>query len=456
MVIKTKLFLIALLAFIGIAVFLFWDSKPDIEVVDTNFNGVYQFPGGQLATIVPSTSSRFRLRYDNGNVQSLYHNGTPEFEVANGFSDKKIVATGNFFPSKEDNQYKIAWRENDKSIFIESLPLQQKEIYFKSGELTLRGKLTMPPGEGPFPVVIMIHGSEAYSAVDYYSLPYRLAAHGIAGFKFDKRGTGLSEGEYTQHFPTLANDVVAAANMLKTKQPIDSSRINLAGFSQGGWVAPLVAQKIDIQSIMVGYGCAIPVPREDRWGYVYQLLDKGFGQQEIEIADEMNRQLDKIIENGDDSAWDRLFELRDQNIDKSWFRAIAGSDSLLGTVAEKALGSGASFTPNAAWKVYFDWKRGDGPNFNRSYQPLDILKNIDTPSLWLLAGEDSSVPTTETTEVLEVLQKMGKKIEFKVYAQAEHGNVLFHKDETGQRVYTGYAPSYYSDMVEWFKSQNGI
>lgn len=450
---KTKIIIASLLA---TAAFLFWLSEPETEEVDTSFNGVYKFPDGQLATIVPSTATRFRLRYENGNVQSLNHSGTTVFQVANGFSGKESIATGEFLQSQNGTTNGISWSESGNSLSIERLPLQEEEIYFKSGELTLRGKLTMPVGEGPFPVVIMIHGSEAYSAVDYYPLPYLLAAHGIAGFKFDKRGTGLSEGEYTQHFPTLADDVVAATNILKTKQQINSAQINLAGFSQGGWIAPLVAQKIDIQSIMIGYGCAISVPREDRWGYVYQLLDQGFGEQEIAIADEMNKQLDAILINADDAAWDRLFSLRDQHIDKPWFRAIAGSDSLLGIVAEKSLGSGAGLTPNFVWKLYFDWKRGDGPGFNRSYEPLDTLSKINTPSLWLLAGEDSSVPTNETTVVLQDLKRMGKNIEFIVYPDAEHGNVLFNKDETGQRVYTAYASSYYSDIVGWFKSKNGL
>ncbi|MCO7224312.1 S9 family peptidase [Pleionea sp. CnH1-48] len=436
--------------------YFLWDKEPQEEAVDTSYNGAYRFPDGKLVTISPSTATKMRVLHKNGDVQSLYHDGKGVFQAANGFRSKKTVATGSFVYSEKGLATGANWVEQGNSISVERVGLRHEEMMFQSGDLKLRGKLTLPEGEGPFPVVILIHGSESYSAVDYYALPYLLAANGIAGFKFDKRGTGQSEGEYTQHFPTLSGDVVAAAELLKARNDIDPERINLAGFSQGGWIAPLVAKQIDIQSIMVGFGCAVSVPREDRWGYVYQLLDKGFGEKEIAVADEMNEQLDAILESGDDAAWDRLFALRNKHIDDDWFRAIVGSDSLLGTVAGKATQSGAFLVPDFGWKLYFDWKRGDGPNFNRSYNPQETLEDITTPSLWLLAGEDSSIPTGETTEVLEALSKKGKPIEYKVYQGAEHGNVLFTTNEQGKRTYTGYAPEYLSDVVEWFKVQNDI
>src|SRR6185503_10488045 len=53
-----------------------------------------------------------------------------------------------------------------------------------SGELQLRGKLVLPDaatyGPGPYPTVVIVHGSESYSAVDYYYEPYLYAANGFA------------------------------------------------------------------------------------------------------------------------------------------------------------------------------------------------------------------------------------------------------------------------------------
>ncbi|MEM9303092.1 MAG: alpha/beta fold hydrolase [Pseudomonadota bacterium] len=456
MSIKKKIAVAGILAASAWGAFGYFGEEP-VEFADTRFNGAYRFTDGSLVSIGPSTSERLRLmHFDNGDVASLYYNGGPGFEAAAGFSSRETIAKGAFEYSDEGVLLGASWEVGGEHAAIRRIPLRSEEMFFASGELKLRGKLTLPEGEGPFPVVVLIHGSESYSAVDYYQWPYLLAANGIAGFKFDKRGTGGSEGEYTQHFPTLAADVAAAVAKLTAREDIDPGRINLAGFSQGGWIAPLVAKSIPIRSIMVGFGCAVPVPREDRWGYVKQLLESGYGESEIAQADAMNAELDTIIDQGDDAAWDRLFVLLERHVDEPWFQSIVGSDSLLGFVAEKATANGSSWVPAFAWKLYYRWKRGDGPNFNRGYDPRSTLEAIATPSLWLLAGEDSSVPTDETAEILGELAAAGKPIEVQVYPGAEHGNVVFSVDEAGERTYTGYVSSYLNDTITWFRAQNGL
>ena len=443
---------------VGIAVFAYRYFNNEPTPVDVRFNGAYQFPDSSLVTLVPSTAERMRMRrYDNGQVYSLYQDEAEGFEVAEGFSSREIIAKGAFTSPEQGEVTGAVWKENNENRTLKRLPLESELVYFNSGDLTLRGKLVLPPGQGPFPVVITVHGSEDYSAVDHYDLPYLLAAHGIAGFKFDKRGTGGSEGEYTQDFPTLASDVVAAIHLLKQHDNIDKEHINLIGLSQGGWIAPLVAKQIDIQSIIVGFGTVVPLSKEDRWGYVKQLLDNGYGEEEIAKADALNELLGKIIFDHDEDAWEPLFELRDKYASEEWFEAISGSDSILGMVSGMLTHPAAGLVPGFAWKMYTRWRRGDGgPNFNRTYNPRTTLASITTPSMWLLAGEDSSLPTGETVEILDELIAEGKPITYKVYPDAEHGNVLFETDASGNKTYLGYAPSYFIDIVDWFKVLNGM
>ncbi|NVJ58834.1 MAG: alpha/beta fold hydrolase [Gammaproteobacteria bacterium] len=449
---KTKLLIAGVVA-VGA---YFYFSSDDEPPADTSFNDAYVLEDGSIVAISASTPERVRVRHiNNGKIQAFYHHGTNRFDVTNGFSNKEVIAKGEFLYSNDGKVIGATLVDEGKSKVIERLPLKHEDISFQSGDLKLRGKLSLPDGEGPFPVVIMIHGSEDYSAVEYYSLPYMLAANGLAAFKFDKRGTGASEGEYTQHFPTLVGDVVAAINKLKKREDIDPGKINLAGFSQGGWIAPLVAKEADIQSIMVGFGTVVELYKEDRWGYVKQLQDKGHGAEELAKADELNKILQSLIDNPTDEAWDSLFSLNDKYRDEKWFKDIAGSDSVLGQVAERALSSSYSFIPEFVWKAYFRYRSNNkGDNFNRLYDPMTTMRTINTPSLWLLAGEDSSLPTPETVTLLDELKQQGKPVTYKVYPGAEHGNVLFELDENGQKVYTQYVDTYFTDTIEWFKSQN--
>lgn len=89
------------------------------------------------------------------------------------------------------------------------------------------------------PIVVLLHGAEADSAVRFNSLQRRFPAAGIGAFVYDKRGTGSSTGEYTQDFQILARDAVAAMREARRLAGDRAARIGYQGPSQGGWVAPL-------------------------------------------------------------------------------------------------------------------------------------------------------------------------------------------------------------------------
>jgi dienelactone hydrolase len=76
--------------------------------------------------------------------------------------------------------------------------------------------------------------------------------------------------------------------------------------------------------------------------------------------------------------------------------------------------------------------------------------------LWLLAGEDTSLPTPETAEDLAALKSQGLPIDFTVYPGAEHGNVMYTTDAEGKRTYTHYVESYFQDVVNYFQQQNDV
>ncbi|WP_224995438.1 S9 family peptidase [Cesiribacter sp. SM1] len=122
---------------------------------------------------------------------------------------------------------------------------------FKSGKLSLYGKLLLPVKNERVPVVILLVGSGANSS---YRTNYKewgqenledlLLPEGIAVFYFDKRGIGSSEGSWFKaDFNDRTADAKAAIDFLKQHPAIDSSRIGVVGHSQGGWIAQLVASR---------------------------------------------------------------------------------------------------------------------------------------------------------------------------------------------------------------------
>ncbi|HEV7234189.1 MAG TPA: alpha/beta hydrolase, partial [Sphingorhabdus sp.] len=101
---------------------------------------------------------------------------------------------------------------------------------FVSAGTQLSGQLIEPGGAtNDRPLVVMVHGSERTPAIgSVYA--YSLAAQGISVFVYDKRGTGGSEGEYTQNFNLLANDAAAA---LRHATALAKGRYSRAGYFGG-------------------------------------------------------------------------------------------------------------------------------------------------------------------------------------------------------------------------------
>ncbi|HEX7242235.1 MAG TPA: alpha/beta fold hydrolase, partial [Longimicrobiaceae bacterium] len=121
------------------------------------------------------------------------------------------------------------------------------------GGFTLAGTLTLPrEARGPVPAVVLISGSgqqdrdsripgiEGYRA--FRQIADTLGRRGIAVLRLDDRGSGRSggkaEGSTSADF---ADDARAAVAYLRGRGEIAPDRIALAGHSEGGIIAPMVA-----------------------------------------------------------------------------------------------------------------------------------------------------------------------------------------------------------------------
>jgi hypothetical protein len=351
----------------------------------------------------------------------------------------------------------LVWKGEGEEQVGRRLDLPEELFTFPSGDLTLRAKLVLPPrqmGREPLPAVVLVHGSEDYSAVDHYFLPYLYAAHGVATLVYDKRGTGGSEGEYTQNFHVLARDTIAAVEALRARPDIDRERIHLQGDSQGGWIAPLAASRTEgIRSVLVGYGPMVPIVDEDRWGYVYQLRRKGFDEEAIARVDEIHELVGRVVDRGEWERWGDLMELLEESRGEPWLEAAAGSDSTVGFLAD-------TWMPGWVIKLYAKWKLEDTvdgqPLADRLYDPVPVVASLGMPSLWIFGGEDSSMPTAWSVAELERLRAMGRPISIRIYPHAEHGILRFEEGEDGSRRYLGYEPDYLMTMVAWLREQSGL
>lgn len=130
---------------------------------------------------------------------------------------------------------------------------------FPSGGIPLAYILDVPAGAGPFPGVVLGHGSGRSTRNQASPLADRLVAAGFAVLRYDKRGVGDSGGAYEgvsvdnseRVLGLLGNDMAAAVAFLRARPEIDGRRVGLMGVSQAGWVMPLAARAAAETAFMV-------------------------------------------------------------------------------------------------------------------------------------------------------------------------------------------------------------
>ncbi len=136
---------------------------------------------------------------------------------------------------------------------IPPYPYTTQEVKFpnKKAGIELAGTLSIPTGDGPFPAVIMITGSGPQDRNEtllghkpFLVIADYLTRSGIAVLRYDDRGVGSSGGDFkTATSYDFATDAQAAFDFLITQPHINPAKIGLAGHSEGGMIAPIVAAK---------------------------------------------------------------------------------------------------------------------------------------------------------------------------------------------------------------------
>jgi dienelactone hydrolase len=149
----------------------------------------------------------------------------------------------------------------------EPFPYRAEDVTYKSGQIQLAGTLTLPPGEGPFPAVLLVSGSgpqnrneEVFQHKPFLVLADFLTRGGMAVLRVDDRGVGGSGGSLaTATTLELTEDALAGVRFLSRRRDIDPRRIGLIGHSEGGIIAPLAARQTrDVAFVVLLAGTGVP------------------------------------------------------------------------------------------------------------------------------------------------------------------------------------------------------
>ena len=196
-------------------------------------------------------SSEQAQDYTRINVTTQFEKAAIVIQVV--FNDKGQIS-GMFFKPAEDSQPAPA--AYSAPSYADPGKFTESEVTVGSGEWALPGTLSMPAGDGPFPAVVLVHGSGPNDQDEtigpnkpFKDLAWGLASQGIAVLRYEKR----TKAHAQQFTPELINaltvqeetidDALLAAQLLRQTDKVDPQRVYVLGHSLGGMLAPRIGQQ---------------------------------------------------------------------------------------------------------------------------------------------------------------------------------------------------------------------
>jgi len=155
--------------------------------------------------------------------------------------------------------------------YVNASTFKEEELTIGSSEWPLPATLTMPVGPGPFPVVILVHGSGPNDRDEtigpnrpFKDLALGLASRGIAVLRYDKRtkvhGTKTAALTSLTVKDEVVDDVGEAIKSVRANARIDPARVFVLGHSLGGMLIPrIAAANPSIAGVVVMAGAARPL-----------------------------------------------------------------------------------------------------------------------------------------------------------------------------------------------------
>ena len=307
---------------------------------------------------------------------------------------------------------------------VKPYPYREEEVSYpnKAGGNSLGATLTIPPGKGPFPAVLLIVGSGPHDRDEslmghkpFLVLADYLTRKGMVVLRADKRGVGQSTGNpLTGTTADYATDAEAGVAYLKTRSEVNPHKIGLIGHSEGGIIAPMMAARnrdVAFVVMMAGSG----VPGDQILVEQARLISLASGVSK-EKADEnaVNEQaVLMLVETEKDAA----------ALDKKLREKLAADG-----VQEGQIGASIHFA-TAPWFRFFI-----------SYDPATALRKVACPVLAINGSLDLQVPPAQNLPAIRKALEDGGNKHYEV-DELPGLNHLFQTAKTG-------APGEYGEIEE--------
>jgi pimeloyl-ACP methyl ester carboxylesterase len=342
-----------------------------------------------------------------------------------------IESTITFTRNTQGEVTGLVWQQDGtRAKRARKIKFRREEVSFQNGDVTISGTLVLPNTKAPHPAVVRIHGAGPGSRFNFADefYPY----HGIAVLNYDKRGVGKSTGNWREAgVEDLAGDTLAGIQLLRSRSDINPKQIGVAGGSEGGWAASLVAGRdANLAFLVLVAGPALSFVDEVLNEAADNMRVDGLSDKETEAALEFLRFKMSLIRSGEvltDAGWEKMQAAAAKVKNEKWFAYV------------RPWAKGSWW-----WKKWY---------LMSQYDPQPFLEKTIIPVLAVYGGADRNAPAPRNVEALEkAMKKAGNKnYTIKVLPKANHFGLEAERgflfDDELPRL-RRFVPGYF-DTVKW-------
>lgn len=289
----------------------------------------------------------------------------------------------------------------------------------------LAGTLTMP--DKPIAAVVLISGSGPQNRDQLYMghrpflvLADYLTRHNIAVLRFDDRGTNQSQGNFSAATSyDFAEDASAAIDFLSFRPELKNLRLGVIGHSEGGLIAPIVANK----NSLVDFSILLAAPSQSgrfvsENQMIQILLSNGVTPSTANAGATITASLNQTILNAVNLPKKVLKQKLIETYQANWLSLPLNAKKEL-----KRLGGG-SLPEGRLSRLTSDWYH----TFLK-HQPEQELKQITKPVLAIYAEHDVQISSQHHIDLMR--ESLSNSKHSKVINLADH-NHLFQPTKSGK------------------------
>ncbi|MTB49639.1 S9 family peptidase [Lewinella sp. W8] len=402
-----------------------------------------EFDGKLFRFEIEVVNVQYDAVYDGKVIKGVYNQANQDFPLT--FTRYRP----NGYPI-EEGPMTLRARPQDPTDF----PYKREAVRFAGGadDVTIAGELTTPANGKPRAMVVLISGSgpqdrNSYIGAQINHSPFLvvsdfLTRRGYGVLRYDDRGVNESTGDFgAATSADLAKDAWAAVRYLRTRPELSSVPVGLAGHSEGGMLAPMVAAADgDLDFVILLAAPGLPI-------------DSLMLEQRRQVSKAMG--VPEVITSRDEQALRDAYAWIKQNTDLTMEEYEEGLYGVfIKAIDDFPEAMRKSIVDRRAYsKQYVDALKSPWMRYFLAFDPTEYLEQLTVPVLAMNGLKDTQVPGLENLNgISAALARAGN--EDLTVAPFLNLNHLFQPADTGSPTEYGtievtFAEEALQTMADW-------